>query len=188
MKKLLAITLMLLGATAQANTVCTGCEYDEGVAGFFLGAYNGLRQDIGTFQNSSLPNGQFENFWVFDISPASIGSISADFTLLAGIAGFFGELYRDDGSVCVADACSSVSTGALVARESASDARWEIFDIFAPGRYVLRIGGVGNPLNGGAYTGQLGFLAFAISEAGTVWLFGLGLLLMAAGRWFYLRR
>jgi len=184
LKSLALAALSLLAAGAQGAVICAGCEYPDGSAGAYLGAYDGARHDLGTFQDSQVPpRGRFDDFWVFDLTPTSLGSMSADFTLLAGLTGFFGELYRDDGSICAGALCSSIDTGALVARQDASNERWEIFSVLAPGRYVLRVSGLPNPINGGAYSGQLSFLAFTtVNEAGSMWLMLGGLGIMLAGR------
>ena len=186
MKKLL-LTLAALAMTSPAfgAVICTGCE-DGNAAGNFLGAFNGTNRDIATWQNSDVGPSSFVDFWVFDITPASLGSISADFTLLASIGNFAAELFMDDGSVCSGFDCSSIGLGTLIATVDAVAARWEIVNFFQPGRYVLRITGEPNPLNHGAYTGQMGFLAVSIREAGTLGLLGLGLL--ALGAWQVRRR
>ena len=175
MKKLL-LTLAALALTSPAfgGVICTGCE-DGGAAGNYLGAFSGTNRDVATWQNSDVGSSSFVDFWVFDVTPASLGSISADFTLLASIGNFVGELYRDAGSVCSGFDCSVVGFGTLIASVDAVASRWEIVEFFQPGRYVLRITGEPNPLNHGAYTGQMGFLAISVREAGTLALLGLGL-------------
>ena len=180
MKKLL-LTLAALAMTspALASVICTGCE-DGNAAGNFLGAFNGTNRDVATWQNSDVGPTAFVDFWVFDLTPASLGSISADFTLLASIGNFAADLFLDDGSVCSGSDCSVVGLGPLIASVDAAASRWEIVNFFTPGRYVLRITGEPNPLNHGAYTGQMGFLAISVREAGTLALFGLGLFALGA--------
>jgi hypothetical protein len=178
-----AALLSLMSLPASAAVICTGCE-DGNAAGNYLGAFNGVRHDIATWQNSDVGARAFVDFWVFDITPASLGSISADFTLLASIGNFAAELFLDDGSVCSGFDCSAIGLGSLLATVDAVAGRWEIVDFFTPGRYVLRISGIPNPLNNGAYTGQMGFVAVSIREAGSLGLFGLGLFGVA----FVLRR
>ena len=188
MKKLL-LTLAALAMTspAFANVICAGCEYSEG-AGSFLGAFSGTRADKATFQNSDVGNTPFADFWVFDVSPGSIGSASADFTLLTAIGQFTGELYRDAGSTCGGFNCTAIALGPLLASVDAFASRFEIVDFFAPGRYVLRIGGLPNPFNNGAYTGQMSFLAIAIREPGTLGLLAAGLGLLGFAAWRARRR
>lgn len=176
------LTLFLTGVAAHATAICTGCEYRDGSAGTYAGAYDGTTFDVGTFQNTQVGGGTtFADFWVFDVDTASVASISADFTLLAGLGDFTGTLFRDDGSVCGAAngaACTSVATGAVIGTAAAVTSRWELFQFLTPGRYVLRIDGVPNPFNRGAYTGQLSFLAVSLREAGSLSLMLLGLPLM----------
>ena len=179
MKTLTLLACLLLSPLASAGVICAGCE-DGNAAGNFLGAFNGTNRDIATWQNSDVGSTSFVDFWVFDITPASLGSISADFTTLASIGNFAAELFLDDGSVCAGFDCSSIGLGTLIASVDAVAARWEIVNFFQPGRYVLRISGDPNPLNHGAYTGQMGFLAIAVREAGTLGLLGLGLFALGA--------
>jgi hypothetical protein len=179
MKYLFTLLLILLGATAQANSICSGCEYRENFAGTFLGVFDALRGDIATFQNTDVGGGSFTNFWVFDVSPDAISSMSADFTLLAGINNFVGTLFRDDGSNCGGNQCQSIELGALLARSVGDPSRWEIINFLQEGRYILQITGRANPINNGAYTGQMSFLAFTVQEGGSLALFGLGLIAIA---------
>jgi MYXO-CTERM domain-containing protein len=190
----LCATLSLLGAsTAPAAVICAGCEYDEGAAGSFLGLFNGLTRDFATFTHTGVGSGStFEDFWVFDVTPGVVASLSADFTVLAPILGFFGELYTDAGSVCGAATCTEVLLGALLGRADAGGAmRFELDEgliAFLPeGRYILRIGGSPNAINQGAYSGQLAVFGFAISEAGSFGLLLVGLLALG-GAALYRRR
>jgi hypothetical protein len=180
MRKLLATALLgLLGTTSQASVICAGCEYGEG-AGSFLGRFNALSRDLATFTHTGVGEGAFDDFWVFEVTPTAAMSVSADFTTLAPILGFFGELFRDNGSVCAGFDCSSIALGERLARSDASGRRFEIDEgliAFLPqGRYVLHIGGLGNPFNGGAYSGQIAFFGIAIPTPGTLGLLGIGLL------------
>ena len=118
--------------------------------------------------------------------------ISADFTMFAAISGFAGELYRDAGSACAGDECSSIMLGDLVANGLDTERRWEVMATgLTAGRYVVRVTGVTNGNLTSAYTGQLGFGADdvggggdrpGIPEPGTAALFGLGLLGLGIGR------
>ena len=182
----IAIGALALGAqAAQAGLICSGCEYQDGSEGTYLGSYNPLQVDFGTFQHSDVgldvgASTAFVDFWVFDLNPAGTGSVSADFTAFTGIAGFTGELYEDNGSVCAGNQCSSISLGALLDSETASgDDRWEIMmNGLAAGRYIIRVSGTTNARGTSVYTGQLAF----IPEPGTLALFGMGLLLIGLMR------
>ena len=186
--------LVLAGQAAHASLVCSGCEYGD--AGTYLGAFDPQQSDFGTFQHTDVgqdagPGAAFEDFWVFDLGAAGAGSISADFTMLTGIAGFTGELYADAGSVCTGDACSSVMLGALLASGADSQRRWEIMvNSLAAGRYVIRVAGTTNVNSTSAYTGQLGFAntvrTVPVVEPGTAGLLGMGL--FGVGLWSRRRR
>jgi hypothetical protein len=182
--------LAFAGQAAHASVICSGCEYGGG-AGTYLGAYDPENADFGTFQHSDVgqdagPRTAFEDFWVFDLAADGDGSISADFTMFAAISGFAGELYRDAGSTCAGDECSSVMLGALVANGMDTERRWEVMAMgLTAGRYVLRVIGTTNAISNSNYTGQLGFdvgPGTGIAEPGTAALFGLGLLGMGLRR------
>jgi PEP-CTERM motif len=166
---------------AQAAVVCMGCEYGDQAA-TNLGSYNPDTFDFGTFQHSDVgldvgPSTAFEDFWVFDLDPAGSGSVSADFTLLTGIAGFIGELYMDGGSDCAGSDCSNVVLGGLIDSSASTNRRWEIIAMTLPaGRYILRVAGTTNARSTSVYGGQLAFIPELIPEPGAVALFGLGVL------------
>jgi hypothetical protein len=175
-----AIGALALGSqAAQAAVICAGCEYGDD-AGTYVGLYNPINFDFGTFQHSDVgqdagPLTAFEDFWVFDLDPGGNGSISADFTAFTNIAGFSGELYTDGGSTCVGSDCSSIVLGALLDSETDvnGDRRWEIITNSLPaGRYIIRVTGTTNGNSTSAYTGQLAF----VPEPGTLALLGFGLL------------
>jgi PEP-CTERM motif len=178
-----AIGALALGTqAAQAAVICAGCE-DGDDAGNYIGLYNPLSFDFGTFQNSNVgqdvgPLTPFEDFWVFDLDPAGNGSISADFTAFTNISGFSGELHTDGGSTCAAGTpadCSAIVLGALLESETDlnGDRRWEIITNSLPaGRYIIRVTGTTNANSTSAYTGQLAF----VPEPGTLALLGFGLL------------
>jgi hypothetical protein len=163
---------------AQAAVICQGCEHSDD-AGTHLGAYNPDNFDLGTFQHSDVgpdvgANTAFEDYWVFDLQPGGSFSMSADFTMLAGIPSFTGELYTDGGSTCAGIACSSIVRGSLVDSDASvnSESRWEIIASLPAGRYIIRVTGTTNSNSTSAYTGQLAF----IPEPGTLALLGFGLL------------
>lgn len=177
-----AAAVLALGCpAAQAALLCAGCEYGDQAA-TYLGAYNPDTFDVGTFQHSDVgqdvgASTAFEDFWVFDLDPAGSGSMSADFTMLTGIAGFIGELYMDGGSVCAGSDCSSVVLGALVDSSASANRRWEIIAMTLPaGRYIIRVAGTTNARSTSVYTGQLAFIPELIPEPGAVALFGFGVL------------
>ena len=182
--RVIAIGTLAFGTqAAQAALICSGCEY-QGGEGTYLGTYNPLQFDFGTFQHSDVgidagPSSDFTDFWVFDLDPAGTGSISADFTTFTGISDFAGALYADAGSTCAGSECSSVVTGAQLASAGSLNDRWEIIMNGLPaGRYIIGVTGTTNARSTSAYTGQLAF----IPEPGTLALLGMGLLVMGLAR------
>jgi hypothetical protein len=174
--------LMIAAPAAHAALICSGCEYGADT-GTYLGTYDPAASDFGTFMHSDVgqdagPGAAFEDFWVFDLAADGNGSVSADFTMFTAISGFAGELYRDAGSNCSGDECSSIMLGAIVEGDLESERRWEIMAMgLTAGRYVIRVIGTTNPNSTSAYTGQLGFAAgTGVPEPGTAALLGLGLL------------
>jgi hypothetical protein len=166
----------MLGAqSAQAAVICSACAPSDPAT--YLGEHDSTNLDTSTFESPAYDEGTaIDDFFVFDITPNSASSSSANFTLLAPIVGFSGELYNDGGSVCAGGAdstCASLLLGGLIA--SASGQAWEIFVAnLAAGRYVLRVfGTAGDPQ--GLYTGQIAFAPVQVPEPALLALLGLGL-------------
>ena len=175
--------LTLAAQTAQAAVICSGCQYGDQEA-TYIGSYNPTIPDLGTFGHTDLgpdagANTAFVDYWVFDVDPAGSVSISADFTMLTGIADFAAQLFADGGSTCASSDCSNVVTGALIASDASvgNERRWEmIVDDLPAGRYVIQVTGTTNNRATSTYTGQLAFSTIPIPGPGTLALLGLGLL------------
>lgn len=174
------IAALAFGASANAATICVGCELIDGAAATYIGTYNPFEFDEGTFNHTGIQNdvGQstaFTDFFVFDLNPGGKGSISADFTVNTGIQNFVGALWTDGGSDCAVGApaaCSTLVPGTKLYEVNATNRRWEIVASgLAAGRYIIQVTGSTRASGPSSYTGQLSF----VSEPGTLALLGLGL-------------
>ena len=174
--------LALAAQSAGANTICAGCEVLDGEAGTYIGLYNPDTMDNGTFNHTDIQadvgqSTDFNDFLVFDLSPAGSGSISADFTRFTAVTNFMGALWTDGGSTCGAapsapSACSAIVPGSKLFEVSASSGRWEILaNGLAAGRYIIQVTGTTRASGPSSYSGQLAF----VPEPGTLALLGLGL-------------
>lgn len=178
-----AATLGLGASTgAQAAVICNGCNYIEGAPATYLGAHNALTNDSSSFQHIfNTVSTPFDDYWVFDIAPVANSSISADYTALAAILAFGGELFADGGSTCAGGpgtACATLILGGLVASDSDPSAnRFELLAALNPGRYVIHVEGTTNADGDSIYTGQMAFEATRqVPEPGTLLLLALGLI------------
>jgi hypothetical protein len=167
---------------ANAAVICSGCERIVDAPATYIGSYDPRSFDEGTFNHTGIQgnvgsNTAFTDFYVFDLNPGGLGSISADFTITTGILNFVGRLWTDGGSTCAAGApgaCSTLVPGTLLITESASNRRWEIIASgLAAGRYIIQVTGETRPTGNSSYSGQLSFI---VPEPGTLALLGLGLL------------
>jgi hypothetical protein len=175
-----AAVLGIGSMSANATTICNSCAYLSPAT--YLGAHSAATFDSSTFLHDfqGIAGTAFSDFWVFDIAPTATGSASANYTILAAIAGFTGALYADAGSVCgggPGSACASVAVGGLIASDTDPSAdNIQILAALNPGRYVLIIDGTTNS-NGGVgnskYTGQVAFAP--VPEPATLMLLGIAL-------------
>ncbi|MDH3647413.1 MAG: hypothetical protein OER80_11625 [Gammaproteobacteria bacterium] len=148
---------------SNAATICSGCEAIDGAPGTYLGPYNTITSDHGTFTHTDLVDNvgnmtSFVDFWVFDLDGGGSVSMSANYTTLTGINNFAGTLWSDGGSTncgsAIPTGCSVIALGLMLG--SASGNNWEILTSLATGRYILEISGETRINGSSAYSGQLG--------------------------------
>lgn len=157
MKLLHIAALTLLATTAQAETICSKCEFT------YHGRYLGMHWagDRSTFQNRNIVADyarlgygdghgiDFDQYWVFDLTGNAAVSLTVDSkgTLLPApnAAPLYGvEIYADTGSYCDQTRCT-ISTpdfsSPIVSKSVAR--RWSATTpSLAPGRYIIRVSGM----------------------------------------------
>ena len=199
---------LLSASSAMATNQCVNCNYVLG-APSYLGALNPLTSDTANFRRPDLGLGQLvaltgvTDTWVFDIAPAGTFSLTASFNPFFGgtnrISNFTVSLFSATGSVCLpvtngfpndfAGACSSISTGAMLAAgvpsfSGVAQSGAVVFPValLNPGRYAFRfVYDLALPAGQTSdYSGQIS-MTRTVPEPGTLALAGLALMGVAAG-------
>jgi len=176
----------MTSTTAMAAPVCTGCSWITG-GNVYLGSYDPMVGETGTFTHASIPDGAFVDTWWFDLNPAGQAAINAIFIPSAEVSGFKIELFGPGSATCgaVGEACSGpFSPGLLVATgDTAPNFVSNIdFETLAAGKYSFVVSGSAAPggLPQHSYSGNL--TTEAIPEPGTLALAGVALLAFGAAR------
>jgi PEP-CTERM motif len=178
--------LAMASAPASAGVVCNNCTY-AGNPGSYIGTYNPNTNDNGTVGNATTgTNGNFDNYWVFDINPGGEASVNAIFLPTDNISNFDVKLYSVTNAPCSANtisaggACSLVQTGALVGDGFTSPAYSSSinFTDLTAGRYAFEVTGTISgltPNQPASYVGQIQ-VRNDVPEPASLALVALGLL------------
>jgi hypothetical protein len=187
MKKFLAALALALGVIAPASTVvvCDNCTYFTGQPATYLGQHDPGTFDNSTFGNATTgQNGNFDNTWVFSISPAGLAALDVIFLPIQNISNFTVRLFDVADSLCggAGSACSSLTLGGLLATSTTVPNYASVLDFTGPlsGTYAFEVTGTISGLAAGqpaSYVGNLQTVA-AVPEPETYLLVlsGLGLM------------
>jgi hypothetical protein len=172
-------SLALACVTAQAN-VLYGGPYT------FLGSFTvppgtPNSESFGRGQSEGFPVAVFDDYWIFNLSPAGIANMSVNFVPIGAITGLVGGIYNASGWTCGAT-CAGGSIGSMIVSSGPPTIAFPgVAANLAAGQYAVRVQGT-NTSSQTSYTGQVSFSK--IPEPGTLALLGLGL----AGLAFVRRR
>ena len=89
---------VLASGGASATAICQGCQYQFASPATFLGNMDPTTFDSASFTHTGLGSGAFDDWWVFNISPAGLGSVNAIFLPTNAVTGFSISLYSLGGS------------------------------------------------------------------------------------------
>ena len=99
---------LLAGGAASAAVVCNGCSHaapGNGLGATYLGTHNPITADNSTFTHAGIGGGgadpitgallpaAFDDWWIFDMSPAGLAAINATFILTGNVQNFTLDLY-----------------------------------------------------------------------------------------------
>ena len=170
--------------SADAGEICSACDFLDGEAGTYIGAYDPDENDFGSFGNPDVladpdhsPGSPFEDYWVFDILPwESPFTVTFTGSYIESVSDFQAFLFNDYDSPCstepVPNACSAISFDSFVARsspESEQTIRIVLSNLPA-GRYILEIIGSTPDSGPSSYVGRIS----TVPEPTTLGLLALG--------------
>jgi hypothetical protein len=179
----------LASGTASAGIICVGCAY-TGPAATYLGSLDPTLGDQSNFNHGNIAvNTTIDDWWVFKIDPAGLGTINAIFLPTDAISNFTVTLYSTSSPTCGAGAgANCTSYGTLGSSIAIGNNSANFVSVISPqfldsGYYVFNVTGnalqsqvLGNSLD--SYTGQV-TTSIPIPEPGSLALVAVSLL--AAG-------
>lgn len=180
-----AAVLALAASSANAVLICDACTYIGGQPATNLGDHNPTTNDNSTFANSTTgQNGDFSNWWVFNIASLGAATLNGIFLPIANISNFDVQLFDVTSFTCGGSgaACTELTVGGLLADGTTVPNYASVIDFITleAGTYALNITGTISGLGEGqpaSYAGNL--QVAAIPEPETYALFGAGLAALA---------
>ena len=182
-----AVGLALFSQFSTGAVICNSCEVLDGQAGTYVGLYNPALLDSGSFQHTDLQAdvGQdtpFNDFLVFDLTPAGEVALAAFYGQIAPVFNFTGALWTDGGSTCntasLPGACSAIVPGTQLALAGDPGGGWSpLAGPCCPASgYIIQVSGTTSAAGPSTYRGTLGTGSTQVPLPSSFALVALGLL------------